>query len=92
MKNFFDILGDILTKKSGGKLYEEPEFNKFMSNFMLVRYLSMRPALLPYAQILNKFQCTLSSTDIYRWAYNNIPKQSSGYIKYISKKKKGKKK
>jgi len=92
MKSFFDILGDILTKKSGGILYEEYDFKKFMSNYMLVRYLSMKPTLLPYAQILNKYQCTLSSEEMYRWAYNNIPKQKSGFIKYISKKKKEKKK
>jgi len=94
MKSFFDILGDILTKKSGGILYEEPDFNKHMSSFMLVRYLSMKNNLLPYSQILNKYQCTLSAVEMYRWAYTNIPKQNSGFIKYISKKKKkkGKKK
>ena len=87
MKGFFDILQDILLKNSGGDLYEDTEFNKFMSNFMLVRYLSMRNTLMPYAQILNKFQCTMSSKDMYIWAYKNIPKQNSAWIKYISKKK-----
>ena len=92
MKSFFDILQDVLLKKSGGKLPEEPEFGKFMSNFMLVRYLSMQNNLLPYAQILNKYQCTMSSLEMYTWAYNNIPKQKSAWIKYISKKKKKEKK
>ena len=55
---------------------------------MLVRYLSMKNNLLPNAQILNKYQCTLSNEEMYKWAYNNIPKQKSPWIKYISKKKK----
>lgn len=92
MNSFFDILKDILLKESGGTLTEEPDFNKHMSSYMLVRYLSMRDSLLPYAQILNKFQCVLSQDRIYLWAYKNIPKQKSGFIKYISKKKKGEKK
>ena len=88
MKNFFDILSDILLKKSGGTLWKEENFKKLMSSYMLVRYLSMRSNLLIYAQILNKYQCTLTPKEMYLWAYNNIPKQKSGFIKYISKKKK----
>ena len=88
MNNFFDILKDILTKKSGGNLYKEIEFRKHMSSYMLVRYLSMKTTLMPYAQVLNRYQTTLSPEDIYKWAYNNIPKQKQSFIKYISKKKK----
>ena len=87
MKNFFDILKDILLKQNG-QLHKEEEFRKYMSSFMLVRYLSMKDSLLPYAQILNRYQCVLTAEQMYLWAYKNIPKQKSGFIKYISKKKK----
>ena len=88
--NFFDILKDVLTKQSGGKLTTHENFKKYMSSYMLVRYLSMKDNLMPYAQLLNKFQCTLTAEEVYQWAYINIPKQRSGYIKYISKTKKSK--
>ena len=91
MNNFFDILGDILTKQSGGNLHNEPNFNKLFSTYMLGRYLSMRDDLIVYAMIINKYQLTLNSEQLYKWAYNNVPKQRSKYIKYITKPK-GKKK
>lgn len=84
--NFFTILDDILTKKHNGKLDEHPEFKKVMSNFMIVRYISMRDNLIPYARILNKYQFKLNSVDLYKWAFYNIPKQRNGFIHYISKK------
>ena len=90
MKNFFDILADILMKKSGGTLHEQSGFQSKFSTFMIVRYLSMNDKLLPYANELNKLQLTLSPTQVYLWCYHNIPKQRSSYIKYISKPKKKK--
>jgi hypothetical protein len=88
--NFFNILNDILTKKNGN-LHKEADFKKHASNYMLVRYLSMKDSLLPYAQILNKYQSVLNAEQMYLWAFKNIPRQNSGYIKYMSKKKKKKK-
>ena len=90
MKNFFDILQDILLKKSGGALCDQLDFNSKFSTFMLCRYLSMDDKLLPYANQINKWQTTLGAKEIYKWAYANVPKQRSGYITYISKKKKKK--
>ena len=91
MNSFFDIMGDILTKKSGGTLHEESEFKKHFSAYMLARYLSMKDDLIVYGMIINKYQTILEPAQLYKWAYNNVPRQRSGFIKYI-KKSKGKKK
>ncbi len=90
---FFDILEDILLKKSNGKLYLDPEFNKAFSGFMIARYLSMRESLLPFAIFMNKLNSlgSFSNEQKYIWAYKNIPKQKNSWIKYISKKKKDEK-
>ena len=88
--NIFDILGDILLKK-GGRLDEDPEFRKIFSGFMLCRYLSMRECLLKYAELLNRYQTSLEPEQLYRMAYNIVPKQKSAFIKYLKKAKKKKK-
>ena len=87
MNNFFDIMSDILLKKSGGTLCDDPDFNKLFSSYMLARYLSMRDELIVYAMIINKYQTVLEPVQIYQWSYTNIPKQKSGYISYIKKPK-----
>ena len=86
---FFDILKDILLKQNGN-MYQSNNFEQTFSTYMVVRYLSMKPNLIKYAkQInhLNKINC-LTPKHIYLWCYHNIPKQSSGYIRYIKKQKK----
>ena len=88
--NFYEILSDILMKKSGGNMWEDASFRSGFSSFMLARYLSMRDELMPYAQMINKYQSTLEPEQVYKWAYSVIPKQRNGYIKYIAKKKKTK--
>jgi hypothetical protein len=85
--DFFNILGDILTKKSGGTLHEEPGFKNSMSAYMVARYLSMRDDLIIYARLINQYQVTLTPEQIYKWAYKNVPKQRSPFIKYIKKAK-----
>ena len=85
--DFFTVLGDILTKKSGGNLHEEPGFSGSMSAYMLARYLSMKDNLIIYAMIINKYQNTLTPEQIYKWAYRNVPRQTSPYIKYVKKSK-----
>ena len=86
---FFDILKDILLKQNG-ELHQTQGFDQVFSPFMVVRYLSMKPNLLRYANQINQFNKTNCFTpeQIYLWCYNNIPKQTNGYIKYIKKKKK----
>jgi len=84
--NFFDVLSDVLLKKSGGNLHTDPEFGKSMSVFMLASYLAMRDDLIIYGQILNRYK--MSPEQAYKWAYKAVPKQRSGFIKYASKPKK----
>lgn len=85
--NLFTILKDILVKQ-GGELHKSEEFNKAFSPYMLVRYLSMKPELLPYSIAISRFmKVGLTNKTIYKWCYKNIPKQRSSYIKYMKKKK-----
>ena len=87
--NFNNILSDILSKTSGGTMHEDYSFKSSFSSFMLARYLSMRVDLIKYAEIINFLNAPngLSSEQIYKWAYKNIPKQRIPFIKYISKNK-----
>jgi len=85
--DLFYVLNDVLTKKSGGKLHESPDFRSAWSTFMVTRYLSMRDSLVPYAVIMNKFNGTMSQEQSYKWLYANVPKQANAFIKYVSKKK-----
>lgn len=40
--------------------------------------------LLPYSLIIqDMFNAEIDALAIYEWAYNNIPKRKSGFIKYI---------
>ena len=80
--NFFDFLNDILLKKSGGNLHKKRDFKNF-SSYMLIRYLSMRNNLIPYAKILNQLQTNLNNKQLYILAYKLIPKQKNAFIKYI---------
>lgn len=82
---FFDCLSDILLKFSGGELVNAENFNKCFSPYMLCRYISMKESLIEYAEYLNLMQTTLSPKEFYLLAYNLIPKQKAGYIKYIKK-------
>jgi hypothetical protein len=50
----------------------------------------MSPNLLCIAEYLNKMQLVLSNEQFYHLAYELVPKQKSGYIKYIKKPKKEK--
>ena len=85
ISSFYDCLSDILLKISGGNLYKYPEFKKYFSNFMLCRYLSMHPSLISFAEYLNKIQLKLSQEQFYKLTYFIIPKQKTGYIRYIKK-------
>jgi hypothetical protein len=83
--SFFDCLTDILLKLSDGKLYTYDGFKKHFSKVMICRYLSMKFPLMIYAEYLNKIQYNLSNEQFYILVYNLIPKQKSGFIKYIKK-------
>ena len=88
IKSSFDIFNDVLTKKSGGTLHLEPEFNKVCSNFMLCRIASMRNELTPLISILNKYQSRWTTTEMYLFLYKNIKQTSNVFTKYIKNPKK----
>ena len=52
---------------------------------MLCRYLSMKESLIEYAEYFNMLQGILTNEQIYILAYKLIPKQKSGYIRYLKK-------
>ena len=88
--SFFDCLSDILLKLSNGQLYTYDGFKKYFSKVMICRYLSMKSSLLLYAEYLNQIQYNLTNEQFYKLTYKLIPKQNSGFIKYIKKVKKEK--
>ena len=85
---FFDILKNILTK-SDNELENHPDFKKNFSTYMLIRYLSMREDLFPFALIIQQMVSAkkISDSNIYKFAYTHIPK-TNPFIKYIKKTKK----
>lgn len=83
--SFFDCLTDILLKYTNGNLVNSSDFRKHFSSFMLCRYLSMKESLLEYAEYFNMLQTTLTPEQMYILAYKLIPKQKTGFIKYIKK-------
>jgi len=96
--NTFDYLKDVIRFKSG-VLCEDPEFRSNWSSFMIARYVSMKEskrntskakATEEYVDVackMNRFQCTLSSEQMYKYATAAIPQDSNSYIKYITKPK-----
>lgn len=69
-------------------MYEKPGFKEAFSPYMLIRYLSMKPDLLPFALVIQNMvkAKSLNYLQIYKFAYNNIPR-SNPYIKYIKARK-----
>ena len=101
--NTFDYLKDVIRYKSG-VLTEDPEFRSNWSSFMMARYISMKQnkartstqdATEQYVDVackMNRFQCTLSSEQMYKYATAAVPQDNNTFIKYISKAKAKKKK
>jgi hypothetical protein len=85
--SFFDCLTDILLKISNCNLHKYNGFKKHFSKVMICRYLSMKPSLMLYAEYLNQIQYNLTNEQFYILTYRLIPKQNSGFIKYIKKQK-----
>jgi hypothetical protein len=85
ISNFFDCLYDILMKCSNGELIYTDLGKKYFSPFMLCRYISMKQELIVYAEYLNLMQTKLTNEQFYQLAYKLIPKQKTGFIKYIKK-------
>ena len=92
--SMYDVNLDILLKLSGGRLHYADNFNKVFSGFLLCRYLSMDRKLISYACALSTISSSgvLTSEELYRLAYQMIPKNESEYISKYIKKAKGEKK
>ena len=84
----FDVLKNVLLQKST-KIYEKhvsmKDFDKQFPRYMVLRYLSMaKPEV---AEVVLENQVSLercpSNRLVYKLLLEKIPKQKSGFVKYI---------
>lgn len=84
----FDYLANILKHKSESlfqKHISDNDFDKFFSNFMILRYLSMHINPMVRNIVINN-QVVLERTPsrlLYKYLINAIPKQQGTFIKYL---------
>lgn len=83
----FDLFKDIIKEKRG-HLIDDPQFFEVFNLWMVVRWLSMREDLIPYAQWLNKYGSKMTIENCYHYLLVVIPRQNNYFIKYIKKSKK----
>lgn len=84
----FEVLGNILQKKSEElflKHISADDFEKQLPRYMVIRYLSMgKPEV---SKIILENQVALermpNNKAFYRFLMDNVPKQKSGFIKYL---------
>jgi hypothetical protein len=79
----WEIIDDILVTKSGN-LLNDVEFEKDFNAFMIIRFLSMNPNLLPYCNHLNKIhdirgQKSISKKQFYKLMVKFIPKTTERF-------------
>ena len=84
----FEVLGNILQKKSEEifvKHISADDFEKQFSRYMVIRYLSMANKDVARIILDNQIQLERFPTNktVYRFLMNVVPKQKSGFIKYI---------
>lgn len=83
----FDVLGNILTKKSV-EIYEQhinDEHFKDAAKFMVIKYLSMSPNYQVRQIVLDNYLTLerMPEKALYKWLLMNIPKQNNSFIRYI---------
>lgn len=83
----FDIIKDILSKTSNGKLHHKPDFDHAFNKYVIIRYLSMKPELSSVVDFCNMHQARLTNQQMYVYLYQSVPKQRNGFITYIKPKK-----
>ncbi len=82
----FDVLRDIKTTKKGN-LLDEVESHKSVSNFMLLKFLSMGLGNnIEIADYLNQYQGVLDKKQFYKLLCEIVPEDPT-YDKFISNKK-----
>lgn len=85
----FDYLKNILLEKSSDKMqkhFASEDFEKTFPRYMVVRYLSMHPRKEVYSVILENqltFERFPSNRLLYKFLFDSIPQQNSGFIRYI---------
>ncbi len=82
----WDIVEDILVTKSGN-LLDDATYEKDFNTFLIIRYLSMNPSLLPYCNYLNSLhdirgQKSISKKQFYKLMIKLIPRVE-GRFPYI---------
>jgi hypothetical protein len=82
----WEIVDDILVDKTG-TLLNDPVYEKDFNAFLIIRYLSMNPDLLPYCNYLNRLhdirgQKSISKKQFYKLMIKLIPK-TTGRFQYI---------
>jgi hypothetical protein len=89
LKTIYDIFKDVFTKKSGGTLHTDFNFEKVMNPFMMARLLRMSDKYVVYANVINRYSQIWSKEEVYLWLYKNLPKlRSAPYNDYLKKAKK----
>lgn len=84
----FDALNNILCKKSDALFMQhvnDEELWKTWSKFMVLRYLTMSTNPAVRDVVINRYLRLERMPDaaLYKWLLRNIPKQSSGFIRYL---------
>lgn len=88
LKTIYDIYKDLFTKKSGGKLCEDFNFDRVMNPFMIARLLRMHDSYVKWALIISTNAKVWSKRDVYLFLFKNLPKlRSAPYADYIKRKK-----
>jgi hypothetical protein len=82
----WEIVDDILVDKTG-TLLDDAVYEKDFNAFLIIRYLSMNPMLLPYCNYLNRLhdmrgQKSISKKQFYKLMVKLIPKVD-GRFQYI---------
>jgi hypothetical protein len=83
----FDVLGNILTKKSV-EIYKQhinDEHFKDATKFMIIKYLSMSSNYQVRQIVLDNYLTLerMPEKALYKWLLMNIPKQNNSFIRYI---------
>lgn len=84
----FDVISNVLSGKSE-KMYlehtENEELWKTFSKFMLLRYMTMSYDSRVRELVIDNYITLERMPDksLYKWLLVNIPKQRSGFIRYI---------
>ena len=88
LKTIYDIYKDLFTKKSGGKLCEDFNFDRVMNPFMIARLLRMHDSYVNFALIVSANARIWTKKDVYLFLFKNLPKlRSAPYADYIKRKK-----